>query len=182
MTNRTHHRPRPNKANFRSDGGGQGPATLPMLPVEPSTPNEANWHRSLTLEVSSEHCPAANPPRLPTSNFTLQTPDVRNEANGRAGTGLPNAIHCVWGPMLALPGDKCAKRSQFPESGRHDGSGTDNYERRERISHTGGGIASPAFAGAGFAALLLRNCPSRVPCLRLCVDMQDLGERHAYEA
>ena len=42
MVNWTRSRPRPNKANFRPDGNGQGSARLPMTAVGPTVRNKAN--------------------------------------------------------------------------------------------------------------------------------------------
>jgi hypothetical protein len=43
MTSWRHNRPRPNKANSRSNNSGQGPARLPVPPIEPIVRNEANF-------------------------------------------------------------------------------------------------------------------------------------------
>ena len=60
MTNRTCNGHRPNKANFRPNRSGQGPARLPVPPVEPSVPNKANLPRSDRPKAPTgrdrEHC------------------------------------------------------------------------------------------------------------------------------
>ncbi|MCX5643135.1 MAG: hypothetical protein NTZ17_00370 [Phycisphaerae bacterium] len=43
MMNWTRKRPRQNKANGRTDSGGQEAAGLPVPPVGPGVRNKANW-------------------------------------------------------------------------------------------------------------------------------------------
>jgi hypothetical protein len=58
----------------RVERNGRGPARLPAeLPRDPACETKPILQRSFKCEVSGEQSPAASPPSLPTSHFTLPT-------------------------------------------------------------------------------------------------------------
>ena len=139
MTNRARKRPRQNKANSRTDSREQGSASLPVPPTGPIVQNKANLPSSRGngrgLARSSMAAPLGQGVRNKANSRTDRTghgtarlpgppvgPIVRNKANSPRAAWRASTLWNKSYNELDLQ-RASEKQSQFPGSGRREGSG-----------------------------------------------------------
>ncbi len=147
----------PNKANSRARCGGRGPWTTIVQNEANLSPAVREWTRAGRLGAPAgvdcakrSQFEEESQVRSVKCQVRMGVANVRNKANSRTDG---NGQRPAWPPEPPVGANR-TKRSQFPASGRPDGSGTDKCERSAAIGRRM--PATPRTTGTWFIACLGR--------------------------